>query len=226
VNAWLTEANDILRRAPWVTRPTDSCRALVRLTGQLVLFGLLYGMAMGSFRGLVAESQWMRQLVYSAIKVPLLLTATFAISLPSFYVINTLLGLWRDFGAAIRSLVAAQAGLAIVLASLAPFTVFWYASCRGYREALLVNGAMFAIASFTAQWLVRSYYRPLVASSPRHRQVLWCWLAVYMLVGIQMAWLLRPFIGSPAVEVRFLRPDPWDNAYEFIARLVWQTLFQ
>ena len=176
----------------------------MRLTGQLVLFGLLYGVAMGSFRGLVAESQWMRQIVYSAIKVPLLLTATFAISLPSFYVVNTLLGLRRDFGAAIRSLVAAQAGLAIVLASLAPFTLFWYASCRGYREALLFNGAMFAIASFTAQWLVRGYYRPLVANNPRHRQVLWCWLVVYMLVGIQMAWLLRPFIGSPAVEVRFL----------------------
>jgi hypothetical protein len=84
---------------------------------------------------------------------------------------------------------------------------------------------MFAIASFAAQWLVRSYYRPLIARNYRHRWVLWAWLVVYTFVGIQMAWLLRPFIGAPGMEVRFLRPDPWDNAYEFVARLVWQALF-
>ena len=104
-----------------------------------MLFGLLYGAAMGSFRGLVAESQWLLQIAYSAVKVPLLLTATFAISLPSFYVVNTLLGLRRDFAAAVRSLVAAQAGLAIVLASLAPFTLFWYASSQTLPRSPVVQ---------------------------------------------------------------------------------------
>lgn len=225
MTAWLAEANDILRRAPWVTRQFESRRALLRLAGQLVLFGALYGVAMGSFRGLVAQPQWLRQIVYSAVKVPLLLTATFAISLPSFFVLNSLLGLRREFASAVRALVAAQAGLAIVLASLAPLTLLWYASSAGYHEALVFNGAMFAIASFSAQWLVRGYYRPLVARNPRHRFILWSWLIVYMLVGIQMAWLLRPFIGAPDLAVRFLRQDPWDNAYEFVARLVWRTLF-
>jgi hypothetical protein len=192
---------------------------------QLAVFGVLYGVAMGSFRGLVAQSQWSQQIVYSAIKVPLLLTATFVISLPSFYVLNSLLGLRGDFGSAVRALVAAQAGLAIVLASLAPFTLLWYASSTNYSHALVFNGCMFAIASFSAQWLVRQYYRPLVERNPRHRKVLWGWLAVYTLVGIQMAWLLRPFIGSPSLPVTFLRPDPWDNAYEFVVRLVWRTLF-
>lgn len=225
MQAWLTETSDILRRAPWVTRDAGSGRVVVRLIGQLLLFGLLYGLAMGSFRGLVAESQWMRQMVYSGVKVPLLLMGTFVISLPSFYVFNSLLGLRRDFAQAVRALVAAHAGLAIVLASLAPFTLFWYSSSANYGEALLFNGLMFAIASLSAQWLVRGYYRPLIAGNRRHRLVLWCWLAVYSLVAIQLAWLLRPFIGSPEFDVRFLRPDPWDNAYEFVARLVWRTLF-
>src|SRR5262249_42917494 len=149
---WLATADDILRRAPWVTRAHDSRRALPTLLFQLALFGVLYGIAMGSFRGLVAQSQWIQQIVYSAIKVPLLLTATFVISLPSFYVLNSLLGLRRDFGSAVRSLVAAQAGLAIVLASLAPFTLLWYASSTNYSHALVFNGCMFAIASFSAQW--------------------------------------------------------------------------
>jgi hypothetical protein len=225
MNAWLADANGILRRAPWVTRTADSHRVLVRLVAQLILFGLLYGMAMGSFRALAAQSQWFQQIIYSAVKVPLLLSATFVLSLPSFYVVNALLGLRRDFVTALRALVAAQAGLAIVLASLAPLTLAWYASSAAYNQALLFNGGMFAIASFAAHWLVRNYYGPLVARNHRHRWVLWAWLAVYAFAGIQMAWLLRPFIGAPGMEVRFLRPDPWDNAYEFVARLVWRTLF-
>jgi hypothetical protein len=48
---------------------------------------------------------------------------------------------------------------------------------------------------------------------------------VYTAVAIQMAWLLRPFIGSPGRPVQFLRDNPWDNAYEYVARLVWNTLF-
>jgi hypothetical protein len=223
--AWLAESDDILRRAPWVTRPLESGRAMGRLVGQLVIFGLLYGAAMGSYRGMVAESQWVRQMLFSGVKVPLLLTATFVLSLPSFFVINSLLGLRSDFARAVRALVAAQAGLAIVLASLAPFTMLWYASTSKYNLALVFNGAMFAVASFSAQWLVRGYYRPLVARNRRHRVVLWCWLVVYSLVAIQMAWLLRPFIGAPGHDVHFLRPDPWDNAYEFVARLVWHAIF-
>jgi len=164
-------------------------------------------------------------MAFSAVKVPLLLVATFVISLPSFYVLNSLFGLGRDFAQAVRSLVAAQCGLAIVLASLAPLTLLWYASSAHYQHALVVNGAMFAVASLAAQWLVRGYYRPLIAASRRHVWLLWCWLGVYTAVAIQMAWLLRPFLGSPGRPVQFLRDDPWDNAYEVVARLVWRTLF-
>ena len=37
------------------------------------------------------------QVVYSAVKVPFLLFTTFLLSLPSFFVVNTLLGLRPDF---------------------------------------------------------------------------------------------------------------------------------
>jgi hypothetical protein len=223
--AWLGSADDILRREPWVTERVASRGTFLRLLACLVAFSLLYGIAMGSFRGLSAQPQWLRQIVYSAVKVPILLTFSFAISLPSFYVLNMLLGLQRDFGRAVRALVAAQAGLAIVLASLAPFTLLWYATSNVHREALVFNGVMFAVASLTAQWLVRGYYRPLIRENPRHRWLLWCWLGVYAIVAIQMAWLMRPFLGAPGEEVEFLRPEAWDNAYVVVWRLVSKTLF-
>jgi hypothetical protein len=223
--AWLGSADDILRREAWVTERFASRGAVLRMLGCLVVFSLLYGVAMGSFRAVALQPQWLRQVVYSAVKVPILLTLSFAISLPSFYVLNTLLGLQRDFGRAVRALVAAQAGLAIVLASLAPFTLLWYATSSVHREALVFNGVMFAVASLTAQWLVRGYYRPLIQENRRHRWLLWCWLGVYTIVAIQMAWLMRPFLGAPGEEVEFLRPEAWDNAYVVVWRLVSKTLF-
>jgi hypothetical protein len=221
---WFAEADDVLRRAPWVTQKLDSRRAILRLVACLILFGLLYGAVMGSFRGLIGQPQWLRQMVYSAVKVPLLLSVTFVISLPSFFVLNSLFGLRKDFSSAVRAMIGAQAGLAIILASLAPITLVWYASSTSYNNALLFNGAMFLVASMGAQWLLRKYYGPLIARNNRHRGLLRGWLFVYSVVAIQMAWLLRPFLGSPGMEVQFVRPEAWDNAYVIVARLVWRAI--
>src|SRR5215213_8642068 len=86
-------------------RPARLPQALAILT----LFGLLYGAVMGSWSGFAPDR--FLQVVYSAVKVPMLLGVTFLIALPSFFVINTLIGLRDDFAEATRALVATQAGL-------------------------------------------------------------------------------------------------------------------
>lgn len=166
---------------------------------------------MGCFGGLHVDRLW--QPVFSGLKVPLLLTVTFMISLPSFFVLNSLAGLRCDFGAVLRALVATQAALTLVLASLAPYTAFWYCSTTGYHAAILFNACMFGTASLAAHVRLRGYYRPLVERNHRHRAMLWVWLVTYAFVGIQMAWVLRPFVGSPGGPVRFFRQGAWGNAY-------------
>ena len=218
-------ADDVLRRTDWTARDEPSLRSWLRLLACLIGFGIVYGAAMGTYRLSTGQSQWLLQLIYSAIKVPILLTVSFVINLPSFFVLSTLLGLRKDFALAVRAIVAAQAGLAVVLAALAPLTLLCYASSAEYDHALLFNGAIFATASLAAQFLLRRFYRPLIARNPRHRQLLIGWGCLYVLVAIQLAWLLRPFIGSAGVDVQFLRPEAWDNAYEVLLRLVWRALF-
>ena len=176
---------------------------------------------MGSFAGLASDR--LLQVAYSAAKVPLLLLATFGLSLPSFYVLNMLLGLSRDFRAAVRALVATQAGLTVVLASLAPYTALWYVSCDDYSSAVLLNTGVFAFASLAGQSLLRKYYRPLIQRNPKHRWLLWSWVVMYALVGIQMGWILRPFVGAPGMTPQFFRAGPWTNAYLVVARLIWQA---
>src|SRR5690242_4490170 len=81
---------------------------LWHLVATVLVFGLLYGGVMGAFGAFVSpgpsrgpHSDLSRQMLYSALKVPLLLLVTFGLSLPSFFVLNTLLGVRADFGRAL-----------------------------------------------------------------------------------------------------------------------------
>lgn len=177
--------------------------------------GAVYGAAMGAFGGFDGDRPL--QIAFSAVKVPILVLVTTLLALPSFLVVNTLLGLRADLPDVLRALAATQAALAVVLASLAPYTAVWYLSTRDYHEATLFNASMFAAASLSAQWVLRRRYAPLVAKDPRHRWMMRAWLIVYAFVGIQMGWVLRPFIGQPGVPATFFRDGAWGNAYVVVA---------
>ncbi len=188
----------------------------------VIVFGMFYGAVMGSYGGLDADRPW--QMLYSALKMPLLLSAAFLLSLPTFFVLNTLLGLRSDFPRVVRALVSTQAGLTVVLASLAPITAFAYISGIDYQPAILFNALMFGAASLAAQGLLRREYRALIARNPAHRAMLRAWLVVYVFVGVQMGWVLRPFIGAPGRPVQFFREDSWSNAYLAVWDLVWSVV--
>lgn len=230
MNTLLWRADAVLRGKPRVARSSQAPHLLLQLVGCVLFFGALYGASMGC-RGLwpggalshtFGDRMWM--VLYGAIKVPCLLLATFALSVPSFFVLNTLWGVREDFGEALQGLLATQAGLAVILAALAPFTLFWYASSSSYESAVLFNAVMFAVASVSSQYLLRRYYRPLIARYEQHRWLLRLWLVLYGFVGIQMGWLLRPFIGDPNSPATFLRADSWSNAYIVLSAMVWRLL--
>ena len=213
----LLRADDILRGRAWERSFAQPARTVALLVAMVIVFGCLYGALMGTFAGVLGDR--MLQVIYSAIKVPLLLIVTFLISLPSFFVLNTLLGVRGDFPYVLRSLLTTQAGLTVILASLSPFTLLWYASVANYDAAILFNALMFAVASVTAQVLLYRYYRPLIARRPVHARLFRIWLLLYAFVGVQMAWTLRPFIGNPTGAVQFFRAGAWGNAYVELVKI-------
>lgn len=185
---------------------------VARLLALLVACGFLYGLALGSF-GLRAE-----QALYSGLKVPILLCFSTLVCLPSFFVLNTLLGLRDDLAASLRGVFAAQATVAVTLFSLFPIVLFLYASSRNYRLAILVNGLFFALATLAGQRTLNRHYRPLVRKNVRHQVGRLFWVVLYVFVAIQLAWVLRPFVGAPSMEPSFLRAEAWSNAYVVILR--------
>ena len=84
---------------------------------------------------------------------------------------------------------------------------------------------MFGVASAGAQVLLRRGVPP--ARRPATRGTAGCsapgW-SLYAFVGIQMGWVLRPFIGDPTGPVEFFRRGAWDNAYVIVARMIWEQV--
>ena len=212
----------LLADADAVLRGRGDRVGLAALLLIVTLFGCLYGATMGSFTGVWDGRP--TQLLYSAAKVPLLLLACFAVALPSFFALNTILGLRDDFAQVVRALATSQAALTLVLAALAPLTLLFYAGTQRYPAAVLWNGLVFLSATLAGQFVLRRAYRPLVERDGRHRVLMWVWGLTYAFVGIQAAWVLRPFVGSPGRPVEFFREAAWGNAYVQIAQLVAETV--
>ncbi|MEW6160858.1 MAG: hypothetical protein AB1813_25800 [Verrucomicrobiota bacterium] len=217
-------------RAGWISIPAQILEGEFQSSGvkapstrQLLMIGVgaasIFGAVMGTFSGL-APGHFI-QIALSAIKVPLLLLGSLTLCLPSFFVLNTLFGLRRDFSEAWRAIVMSQTALALVLCSLSPLTTVWYASSGSYRAAVLFNAVLFAMSSGSAQLLLHRLYQPLIRRNSKHRALLRVWLGIYIFVGIQLGWVLRPFVGDPAAPVQWFREDAWGNAYVTVAQLLW-----
>jgi hypothetical protein len=210
----LRDAEEILRAGSAESSALEPGRARRAAIYFLACTGA-YGALMGTFGGLRGDRLLL--VLYAALKVPLLLLVTGAVCMPSFFILNTLFGLRADFPRVLHALSRTQAGFAILLLSLAPYTLFWYASFADYNAAILFNTGIFGVASLAAQWMLRRLYQPLVAENPRHRILLYAWLGLFAFVGIQTAWILRPFIGSPDLPAQFFREEAWGNAYVALA---------
>lgn len=217
--SYLARAEAVLRFQPGTARASP----WPHLVGYVVLGGAFYGAVMGTYGGLGGDRPW--QVLYTALKVPLLILGTFALTLPVFFVLNSLAGLRADFAAAVQGLLATQACVAILLAALTPYTLLLYVSSDHYHAASFFNSLMFTVASLAGQVLLRRHYRPLIARDRRHRVMVMLWLVLYAFVGIQMCWVLRPFLGWQDVAVTFFRQDTWGNAYVILFQKYWRLLF-
>ena len=78
---------------------------------------------------------------------------------------------------------------------------------------------MFAATAWNARRALLATYAPLIKRNRRHLLLRRFWFALYAFVGVQMAWDLRPFVGSPGMPVQFFR-DHIGNAYVEVARLL------
>jgi hypothetical protein len=181
---------------------------------------------MGVYGLLRPDAPEYRQLVASAVKVPLLFGLTLAVTFPSLYVFATLLGSRLRFGDLLRLVVGALGVLVAVLAAFGPIVAFFSVSTTSYPFVLLLNVGVFALSGgFGAGFLHRMLsHRPAEVTEGEPAgvgptRVFYVWMIVFGLVGGQMGWVLRPFVGHPDLPFAWFRPRE-GSFVEGVARAV------
>jgi hypothetical protein len=159
----------------------------------------VFGAVVGAYRGGV-------QVVYGAVKVPLLLLGTMAICMPAFVALARALRVRLSAREVVTLTLGACARFALVLAGLAP--VLWLlAGWLGYHATALVVALACGLAGLSASGLL---FRGLTRRGGGVAAGL-AFLAVFAVVGGQTSWLLRPFLVRPkTTHVPFVRPIEGD----------------
>src|SRR5438477_3133322 len=122
-----------------------------------------------------------------------------------------------------------------ILAGFAPLTLFvWFTAppleskgaILGHSVMLLTHVFVIALAGVIANRRLLGLLRKMSGSDNVARAVLFSWLAGNLFLGAQIAWNLRPFIGSPRLAIEFLRSDPLrGNFYEAVWRALRHLFF-
>ena len=203
-----------------LTRDVDLGAKLVVTGSALVAGAAIYGAALGLWRGGA-------QVAYAAVKLPLVLMVTAALTMVFNWIAAVLLGLQVRFAqVAVLSFLALGVA-AVLLASLAP--VAWLFSVSAPVPSLearathnllyLLHTAIVGGAGLAGMAVLWRTLRRLAGDRRRAKRIFTAWVLSFALVGGEVAWALRPFVGSIYHPPAFLRPDALDgNVYEFVAR--------
>jgi len=183
--------------------------------------GATYGFFMGWFRVSMrwgtGVSDGYEQMLASMVKLPALFLLTLGVTFPSLYVFSALLGGRLNFGALLRLLTGTMVVSLAVAASFGPILAFFTLSTTSHSFMVVLNVILLGVSGFVGVGFLMKALRRIAGPDPAPGDVLGAkdngsgvifgvWTIIYGAVGVQMAWLLRPFIGHPGADFGWFRP--------------------
>ena len=163
----------------------------------IVVAMAIVGAALGSYRG-------DEQIAYAAVKLPLVLLGTAALSAPALWAIGTALGRRSRLASDLALVMTGLAFGALVLAACTPLILLGRAVDLGYHRMILLTVIAFSVAGIAALRMIASSVLAEKATGSLVAIAGMC--LVFSLVGSQLAWALRPYLVRPQTrEVPFVR---------------------
>lgn len=160
---------------------------------------MIYGFIMGTYNHFPLQS------IASAVKLPFIFLISLLVCLPALYLIGIMLNLRMYFRQIAGVFVMGVCATSLVAVCMAPIAAFCLVTVKGemrYNIIQVVNILILGISGLVGVRYVLRGSRFMAKKieketgiQPKSRQVLWLWMFVYALVGIQLAWELRPYMG-------------------------------
>ncbi len=190
-------------------------KALLPCVAISAFCGACYGFSVGIWR---APTQGF----YVAIKIPVLIILTgignAMINGMLAQVFGSKMSLKESFSAVMMSFTVAS----IILASISPLVLFAVLNCPSVSSAgeslshnalIVLNVMAIAFAGTVSNLHLYRLVLHLTKSCRQSRQIIFSWLAVNLLLGSQLSWIMRPFIGAPTGEVEFMRENAMSGSF-------------
>ncbi|HSB64895.1 MAG TPA: hypothetical protein VLJ18_12050 [Thermoanaerobaculia bacterium] len=177
-----------------------------------------YGAVLGFWRAPI-------QALYAAMKLPLVMVVTSCLTMVFNWMLATLMGTRMTLGQVTALTFLALATASLVLASLAPVALIFTLSApepstdarTAHNLLYLFHTLFIAGAGLAGTARVKGPLDRICRDPARSRKIHYAWILTFAFVGGEVAWALRPFVGSVFFPVVFLRGDAFHgNMYEFI----------
>ena len=194
------------------------------LGGGLLAQIAFVALATGVYGAVLAAWRSPRMAAYVAVKLPTVFVGTTLMVSVFCWMSGLVAGAELRYREVLGAVFTAMSVAGAILLALAPVVLFFILSGApdaGGRDALrfthaclmLVHIAVLGGAGVVGNIaLVRSLRRRV---PPRCRLALMLamWLLAFALVGCQFGWIMRPIVGSPNIDVEFLRADALDSNF-------------
>ncbi|MGI5863917.1 MAG: hypothetical protein ACOX6T_17935 [Myxococcales bacterium] len=211
----LFETTDTLLRAPerLLARVAEGDR-VEALPAQLVLIALsgfgLFGFVLGMTRSLLPG-------VVSSVKLGFVGLGALAVCIPALHVYGRILGSKASPQQTVCEALTALATTGMTLVAMTPIWLVFTYFTSSYPLTMLGSIVALGLAG------VRGMVVLMRAAKARGRRVahLAVWTAIYGLVGLQLAWIVRPFVGAPDSHDELVLYRPLERtAFDAVSRLV------
>lgn len=198
-------------------------RGVLTCCAVIILGTGLYGYTVGLWRDPL-------QAVYTAIKLPLMILLTCAGNALLNGIFGLILGAGLTFRQSTLSILMSFTLIAIILGAFSPISLFILYNAPpltsgqrsdGHSLMLLSHVALIGYAGVVGNVRLFRLLEHLSGDRAPALRVLVAWLLGNALLGTQLSWILRPFIGSPQLPVQFFRADPLNGSF---LEAVWRSL--
>ena len=183
-----------------------------------IISAALYGAVMGLYAGGI-------QILYDAVKIPLLLLISLFVSLPTFYVLNGILGGELSLRQMAVLFMISMTIMSVMMIAFLPVTLFFTLTTpertfAAYGFTVLLNVLFFALSGLTAVSYLLNGFNRIHGENKKWVPAMMIGSAVLAFVGTQLAWVLRPYFH---VSLAFVAP-PEGNFYIALFGLIVRLL--
>jgi len=185
-----------------LNNPLHSRKYLLNQLLYIIIFSFLYGIIMGSYNGAL-------QSLVTGIKIPCLILLSLIICFPALYVVQSMIGSTMNIWQMGNIIFAGFFVFSTIALSFAPIVIFFMITSDSYSFLKLLHVSIF---TFSGIFAVKTIINGLKYSCETKNiypklgmNIFKIWVFILAFVSSQLAWNLRPFVGSREMSFELFR---------------------